>query len=644
MSKPRDTPPSDPPLLVFDGDCGICRATIDRWRVAIDRQIQFVPLQEVGARFPNVGDKESQRAIHFIDTNGRVSRGAEAVVRAMAHCGGKQWPLWFYHVLPPFALAAEAFYRLVAASRTPITIVARIWYGREMKPPTYHIASALFLRLLGVVYLVAFVSLWTQIDGLVGDHGILPAEDYLDAVQRHFSQQHLPASPMWHVPTLAWISPHDWFLNLLCGAGTLLSLMLILGILPIPALILLWIAYLSLVHAGQVFLLFQWDILLLETGFLSIFMAPFVQRSRFLADRHPPRLAIWLVWWLLFRLMLESGAVKLTWNDWQSGPTGSPIPNTWESLTALDFHYWTQPLPVWTSWYAAKLPHWFQKLSVLGVLFVELVLPWLIFGPRLLRFVAFGGITLLMLLITATGNYNFFNLLTWILALTLLDDTVWPRSVQARISGVDLPVLASPTRWRTFLLVPFLGLAILLGARQLKEAVAPRARPRASLESDMNIAQLFLVNGYGLFRKMTVTRPEIVIEGSADGTDWKPYEFRWKPGDPSQPPRFNTPHQPRLDWQMWFEALQLERTYEVLETVDPRYLSPWFQSFLMRLLTGESKVVGLLERNPFPDAPPKFIRIALYEYRFTDSTERRRPGDWWHRDRFWVGPGWTLPQ
>ncbi len=503
------------PLLVFDGDCAFCRASIERWRAAVGAQIDFAPYQEIAARFPQIEAEEAPRAIHFIDAERRASRGAEALFRAAAHCNRKRWLIWFYTTLPPFAFAAEMVYRLVAANRTPIASVLHVWRGRDLKPPTYHVASALFLRLLGLVYLIAFVSLWTQIGGLFGDQGILPASNYLEAVQLHCAHQLPPTAPFWQLPTLVWISPHDAFLQSLCAAGTLLSCLLILGVLPLPALVLLWIGYLSLFHVGQDFLSFQWDILLLETGFVAIFLAPFAWRSRLFTDRHPPRLAIWLVWWLLFRLMFESGAVKLTWNNGLLGPDGLPVPNTWESLTALDFHYWTQPLPIWTSWYIAQFPHWFQKLSVVGVFVVELVLPWLIFGPQRLRYVACGGITLLMLLISATGNYNFFNLLTIVLALMLLDDAVWPRAWRNRISGDDSPWLFSPTRWRSFLLVPFFLLAVATGTRQLIEAVAPGESPGPSIASELGISQFVLVNDYGLFRRMTETRPEIVIEASA---------------------------------------------------------------------------------------------------------------------------------
>lgn len=644
MSTSLDIPRNTLPLMVYDGECAFCRARIERWREATGKQIHYVPFQEVCNELSKIGDAELRRAVHFVDTDGATSCGAEAVFRAMAHCGRKRWLLWLYTAISPFAFATERVYRFISAQRGPITFVYRLWHAGDLKPSTYHIASALFLRLLGVIYLIAFISLWTQIDGLIGDHGIQPVKSFLDAAHEYVSQQSSPLSLVWNIPTLAWLNPHDAFLNWLCAAGSLFSVSLILGVLPIPMLIALWLLYLSLFHAGQVFMSFQWDILLMETGFVAIFVAPFALRSRMFKDRHPPRLAIWLIWWLLFRLMLESGAVKLTWNNWRLGPNGTPVANTWESLTALDYHYWTQPIPFWTSWYASKFPPWFQKLSVVFVFVVELVLPWLIFAPRRLRYVACGGISLLMFLIAATGNYNFFNLLAFALALSLLDDRAWPEFLRTRISGTDWPMLASPTRWRSLVLVPFAVLAILVGATQVKDAIAPATSPRPPLESKLGISQFCLVNGYGLFRQMTETRPEIVIEGSDDGSEWKPYEFRWKPGEPSRRPRFNMPHQPRLDWQMWFEAICLEDVYKEAHTIDPRYMSPWFQSFLARLLAGEREVIGLLATNPFPQAPPRFIRIILYQYRFTDIAEGRKTGDWWHREPVWIGPGWSITQ
>jgi hypothetical protein len=178
---------------------------------------------------------------------------------------------------------------------------------------------------------------------------------------------------------------------------------------------------------------------------------------------------------------------------------------------------------------------------------------------------------------------------------------------------------------------------------QVVDAVAPSLIKGPPIESKLNVDQFLLVNGYGLFRQMTETRPEIVIEASDDGVDWKPYEFLWKPGDLARRPGFNTPHQPRLDWQMWFEALRLEEVYKVTGTVDPRNMSPWFQSFLMRLINGEPVVVGLLEKAPF-DKAPKFIRIVFYQYRFTNAAEGRQTGNWWRRETVWTGPGWSITQ
>ncbi|HEY2762104.1 MAG TPA: lipase maturation factor family protein, partial [Pirellulales bacterium] len=490
LDQSKQDPPDGRPGIIFDGDCSFCRTIVDRWRAATGERIWYEPYQTAATRYPQISDRQFRRAVHFVDRGGRTSRGAEAVLRAASECGRKQWLLWLYLHLSPMAMAFEFLYRLVAANRKPLTFLRRVWYGKDLKLPTYYIASAVFLRLLGMIYLIAFISLWTQITGLVGEHGILPVDKYLAAVDQHFAQEIPPQSPLWNVPTLAWLSPHDWFLNSLCATGAVLSVMLIVGLLPMLTAVLLWICYLSAFHVGQVFLGFQWDILLLETGFLAIFLTPASWRSKFLADRHPPRLAIWLAWWLLFRLMLESGAVKLTWNTWATGPDGAAIvANTWKSLTALEYHYSTQPLPGWTSWYMAQLPHWFQRASVLFLLMVELGLPWLMFGPRVLRAIACGGIILLMVLIGATGNYNFFNLLTIALAIMLLDDKLWPQFLRRKIRGSDWPVLFSNTRWRSFALVPFVIFAMWVGGSQVIDAIDPAKEPKESLESELGISQ-----------------------------------------------------------------------------------------------------------------------------------------------------------
>lgn len=502
---------------------------------------------------------------------------------------------------------------------------------------TYHLSSALFLRLIGLVYLFAFISFGIQITGLVGESGILPAGEFLAQVESNNRQADEPMVLGWRLPTLAWLSTSDQFLSGLCTAGAVLSLALMLGVVPLPILCLLWLFYVSLIWIGQIFLSFQWDILLVEAGFLAIWMAPSAWRSRFFGDFHPPWMAIWLVWWLLFRLLLESGLVKLTWDDpYPPGALG-PNGNAWEELTALVYHYWTQPLPLASSWWMAKLPLWIHKASVVGLFLIEIGLPFCIFGPRRCRRLAFVGFTFLMVLIASTGNYNFFNLLTVVLAVMLLDDGIWPRRFRHRLSATESPLApkAMPTGTRGLLLTAFAVLVVVLSVPQLWQSFSPPSQRSPSLERRLGISQFFLVNNYGLFRKMTETRPEIVIEGSRDGIEWQAYVFRWKPGELSHRPGFTGPHQPRLDWQMWFEALNLERAHAVSGSVDRRRLSPWFRSFIGRLYEAEPAVLELLDKDPFGGEAPSQIRISLYQYRFTTAAEKSASGHWWHRQLVW---------
>src|SRR5436309_5117770 len=294
---------------------------------------------------------------------------------------------------------------------------------------------------------------------------------------------------------------------------------------------------------------------------------------------------------------------------------------TWRNLTALDFHFWTQPLPTWTAWYVNLLPAGAKKLMVVGTYLLEIGVPFLIFGPRPVRLAACGGVILMQLLIFGTGNYNFFNLLTIALALLLVDDAVWASVLPARLSqalqGTVPPAGALFPRLATTLVA-----VLLLAASSVKLWLTffpygslPRviARPMVWVEPFRS------VNSYGLFRVMTTERPEIVVEGSDDGQTWLAYELKYKPGDVTRRPAFVEPHQPRLDWQMWFAALDRFET------------TPWFRNLLIRLLQGSPPVLRLFARNPFPDRPPRFVRAMEYDYRFTTPEERRRTGAWWSR-------------
>jgi lipase maturation factor 1 len=465
---------------------------------------------------------------------------------------------------------------------------------------TYARASWLFLRLLGLVYLFAFWSAATQILGLVGHDGILPADQFMRSVSRLTG-----FNRFWIFPTLTWISSSDVMLRLICAGGMALSALLVVGVVPVLVLPLLWLFYLSLSVVGQDFLSYQWDTLLLESGFLAIFLAPwtFVERPRALTN--PPPTVVWLFLWLLFRLMVGSGVVKLA--------SGDP---TWHNLTALSFHFESQPIPTPLAWYAHRLPTWFLETSTALVLAIEIGAPFLIPTRRWMRLLAFTLLAGLQFLIAATGNYAFFNLLSAALCVFLLDDMAlgeWtrlavaatePNRVRAAI-GVALAIVMVP-----------LSLTAFAGSLGIALPTAPLTDPVLD-----TIASFRSVNAYGLFAVMTTTRPEIVIEGSDDGETWKEYEFKYKAGDLRRRPPWVAPHQPRVDWQMWFAALS--RFDE----------ERWLQNFYVRLLENDAAVLKLLARNPFEGRAPKYVRGILYRYRFSTADEQRQQGIWWTRER-----------
>jgi predicted DCC family thiol-disulfide oxidoreductase YuxK len=582
------------PLAVFDGDCGFCRLWIARWKVRTGPKVDYAPSQEVAERFPEIPKERLARAFQLVLPDGSVLEGAEAVLALASRSPGAGTALALYRRVPGVAPLLDLLYRHVASHRSAAMAVTRFLWGSSVLAPTYTAANALFLRLLGFCFLAAFVSLWVQVDGLVGARGILPVTEFLDWVRAQTG-----AGRYWLLPTLAWISSSDVALRLQCAAGATASLLLIAGLLPAWSTLAAWGLYLSLSVAGQTFLEFQWDILLTEAGLLAVFLAsPRLRRVR--SGLAAPRLARFLLVALLFRLMFSSGVVKLASGD-----------AAWRSLSALAVHYETQPLPPWTAWFMHQCPPWFQAASCAFLFFVELAIPFLYFAPRRLRHFACAMTILLQLLIAATGNYAFFNALTIALALLLVDDATFRRRS---------PDAAGPRPWPRALFVP--AAVILLAASTapfLASIGLHSSIPGPLIAAYRAVAPLRSTNGYGLFAVMTTERHEIVVEGSNDGKDWRPYEFRWKPGDPMRRPSFVAPHQPRLDWQMWFAALG---SYEQ---------NAWVERFLERLLEGSPDVQALLANDPFSGHPPRYLRTMVYDYRFTDAAERRRTGAWWRR-------------
>jgi hypothetical protein len=476
----------------------------------------------------------------------------------------------------------------------------------DMGSGTYLLSGWLFLRLLGLIYLVAFISLGVQVKGLVGSRGILPARDFLLAKKSWGPSRYL------RIPTLFWLNASDAFLQFLCWGGAGLSILLTIGVAPVPVLILLWAFYLSLFNVCRIFLGYQWDILLLETGFLAIFAASFELWPKFPPVSAPSPVVLWLLWWLAFRLLFSSGFVKLRSGD-----------RTWRNLTTLRYHYETQPLPPWTAWYMHQLPGWFQKLSVIVMFSIELVMPVFVFAPPPFSYITGMAFIFLMLLITATGNYCFFNLLGIALSVLLFDDALWLPLFQKLMPHFQFPGHATLLPgWPLWITIPVAVIIALLSTDVLGRLFRWQACWPKPMEKVIECLESpRLVNSYGLFSVMTTERPEIVVEGSNDTINWVAYEFKWKPGDVRRRPRFVAPHQPRLDWQMWFAALSYYHS------------NPWFRRFLLKLLQGSADVLALLGANPFPNDPPRFVRAVVYDYQFTDFKTRPETGAWWKRER-----------
>lgn len=434
-----------------------------------------------------------------------------------------------------------------------------------------------------------------QIRVLVGSDGLLPVRDFLAAVPRFAD-----------APTLFWLDASDDTLVWAAIAGVLLGLALFLNLAPRLCLAALWVLYLSFVTIGQEFLSFQWDNLLLETAALALLVAPAGLRPAREPSPHP--IAVLLVLWLVFRLHFESGASKLLLGD-----------PTWRDLTAMATYYETAPLPTTVGWWAHQMPLWGHKACSLFTYVVELGVPFLLWSPAPVRLAAFVLMLGMQVTILLTANYGYFNYLSIALLLFVLDD----RQLSGFAARVRRPLAPVPPRQRSPVGTTALAaIAVVLVASSvvqflpLVRAARGLLPPLAPVRRVLNTVRT--VNAYHLFAQMTLVRREAVIEGSTDGVRWLPYEFRYKPGDPMRPPPFVAPHQPRVDFQMWFLPLGGN--------------GRWFDALLARLLAEPEAVAPLFAGNPFPDDPPRRLRVAIYRYRFSDVPTRRATGAWWTRE------------
>jgi hypothetical protein len=380
-----------------------------------------------------------------------------------------------------------------------------------------------------------------------------------------------------------------------------------------------WALYLSLMTVGESFANFQWDALLLETSLLAALWLPWRARPDWAEETLAQKIGRWLLWWLFVRLMIESGVVKLTWGD-----------ETWLNRSALEYHFETQPLPLWTAWYAQQAPRWLLNAACWITYFVEIATPALLLAPARWRFLRHGAVWLQVLLqlgILTTGNYTYFNWLTIALCVPFLDDS-FRGFRRLRPQPADAPrrhwwplvpagalALASVCLSFEGFTSAFAGIAGQeAGMRRIREEMTRTGKAPAGPW----LQPLRSFNGYGLFRTMTLSRPEFVVEGSADGVNWREYEFRYKAGDIYRRPTLVAPFQPRLDWQMWFAALS------------PQHYGYLLERLMKRVLEGEPAVLALLANNPFPSGPPQFARLSFYDYHFTRFEDRGAA--WWKRE------------
>ncbi|MCH7762055.1 lipase maturation factor family protein [candidate division TA06 bacterium] len=482
----------------------------------------------------------------------------------------------------------------------------------------------LFLSLLGVVHFFAFFSLALQVRGLMGSEGIFPIPHI--PFQFSISNFKFFISTFHEFPTLFLFSSNDLFLQGSTYIGLLLSLLLIIGYRTRPVLILLWILYLSYVTGGRGFFNFQWDNLLLEATFLAIFLpsrrGPFWRRSpleKFLSTQkriEPHPLIIFLFQWLLFRLMFESGLSKVL------------VPNGgWLDLTAMSFYYETAPLPTLLGWVFHNFPDGFHKIETVLALSSELIIPFFIFATHRVRGSIFLLFSLFQVGIFLTGNYGFFNLLSLALGVFFLDDghiewamkKIWLRERlvqdQSQLFNRLHQILPSPAKI-------VVGILLVLTIFEGILRFGPTGSYQRIIFKIRSVYAPFrIANVYHLFAHVTRERVEVEIQGTMDGKEWKIYEFRHKPGDLKRAPTFVAPHQPRVDFQLWFFTLSRDSSRH-----------QYFNQLLYNLCHRPRSHNRLFRVNPFSESPPSTIRLAFYRYTMTDWETLKKKGTYWNRE------------
>jgi len=487
---------------------------------------------------------------------------------------------------------------------------------RGVSADTYWLTRFVLLRWMGFVYLIAFYVAARQLAPLVGANGLTPAPLFFQQVTAHFGDS---LSGFMALPSLFWWNCSDTMLRVVPWIGVVISCVVLAGYANALMMTVLWFLYVSIVHVGQDWYGYGWEIQMSETGFLCIFLCPLLDARPF-PLRPPPIQIIFLFRWLIFRIMLGSALIKLRGDS------------CWHDLTALYYHFETQPIPNPISRWFHFLPHPVLRFGVIWTFAVELIAPWFVFWPRWGRYIAGALIASFQFTLIVSGNLSFFNWLTILPALACFDDRFWRWLAPTFLTSyaVEAQLAARPSRqmdglaWVVVVLVGFLSIQPALNL------LSPNQAMNASFDYDT----LHLVNTYGAFGSVGRERPVIIFEGTdgadpATATDWKEYPYVGSPWDPKLPPSFIAPYQPHLDWQLWFAAMATPEDY------------PWTRNLVWKLLHNDPATLSLFAGNPFPDHPPRYIRAVLYIYHFA------KPGNpehvYWTRDRLglWL-PAYSL--
>lgn len=478
-------------------------------------------------------------------------------------------------------------------------------------PPTYWLTRFVILRLLGIIYAVAFLVAINQIIPLIGANGLLPVGIYLKQVGAALGSA---GAGFVRLPSLFWLFHSDTSLLIAAIVGFVLSCVVIAGYANALLLAVLWFLYMSFVHVGQDWYGYGWEIQLTETGFLAIFLSPLLDLRPF--PRYAPPLPIIVLFrWLTFRIMLGSGLIKFR---------GDKI---WRNGTALYYYFESQPIPGPLSRWFHFLPHTALKIGVWFNWLAELIAPWFIFWPRIARHIAGLVILLFQFTIILSGNLSFLNWLTIIPALACFDDSFWSkflpgmlvRKAEAAADNAETSKPMLTTAWSVAVIIALLSIQPVLNLFSTKQIMNSSFDP------------LDLVNTYGAFGSVGQERFNVIFEGTMDDTlndkaTWKPYIYKGLPVLPDKQPPQIAPYQLRLDWQMWFAAMSTADEY------------PWTYNLIWKLLHNDARAISLFNVNPFPSKPPRYIRAVLYRYKFAEPGNPK--GFYWNREQLgiWISP------